>query len=188
MKNLQSHFLLKALDEANIKYSSYRVNHKTGIDFVDGKPLSLIFPKSMLDLCISKWTDRSIEYYFKGTLTPKRNWCRFYTDLGIIQDSNRGRDDSVKYTYDTEYYTALGKTKFALCPTGDCPWSYRFFEAIMCGAIPILGQTDIDVLSDGFKFYRHLDTKEYRTDWVNHNLKVLQERNILCTHNTEKKK
>ena len=177
--NLQEHFLLTALAEAKYKYNSLDIDHQTGCDFIDGKNVGLIFPRSLLNLCKSKWSDRKIKYFFKGTIIPKRNWLREYSTDGIIESSNRGRDINVKFTYDDKYYESLGGTKFALCPIGDCQWSYRFFEAIMCGAIPVLGDDDIDLFSNDFKYYRHSDTKRYYKKWAKHNLEILMEQNIL---------
>ena len=39
---------------------------------------------------------------------------------------------------DDDYFRRLGRSEFVLCPNGDYLWSYRFFEAVLCGAIPII--------------------------------------------------
>lgn len=36
------------------------------------------------------------------------------------------------------YFQLLRSSQFTLCPAGDLPWSMRFFEAVMCGSIPIV--------------------------------------------------
>ncbi len=36
-----------------------------------------------------------------------------------------------------DYIAMLCDTVFALAPRGDCPYSYRMFEAMRCGAIPV---------------------------------------------------
>ena len=46
----------------------------------------------------------------------------------------------------------MAKSKFVLCPNGDFIWTYRFFEAIACGAIPII-EDDLP-LYDGFQYYK----------------------------------
>ncbi len=43
--------------------------------------------------------------------------------------------------WDDEYYQLLGKSQFALCPSGDFVWTYRVFEAALCGAIPVVQRT-----------------------------------------------
>jgi len=177
--NLQEHFLLTAAAEENLTYFSFVVNHETGCGYIDGKNKGLVFPRSLYKHCLTLWATPIVDYYFKGILTPKRKWCLEYSDKGIIKNSNRGRNPKLKFSYDMEYYKELARSKFALCPTGDCPWSYRFFEAIMCGAIPVLGDDDIDKLSGGFKFYRHSDEKKYRIDWAEHNILLFEKRNLL---------
>jgi len=59
-----------------------------------------------------------------------------YDDLYIL-NSFKGRIFPDK-SWDESYYTFLLKSKFILCPSGDFVWSYRFFEAILCGAIPVV--------------------------------------------------
>jgi len=51
--------------------------------------------------------------------------------------SERGRYFPIK-SWDEEYFQLLSRSKFVLCPSGDYIWTYRFFESILCGAIPIV--------------------------------------------------
>ena len=37
-----------------------------------------------------------------------------------------------------EYFEKMCKSNFVLCPAGDCPWSFRFYEVLMCHSIPIV--------------------------------------------------
>ncbi|MEI7977946.1 MAG: exostosin family protein [Bacteroidota bacterium] len=57
----------------------------------------------------------------------------------VVWSSEKGRYYPFK-AFDEEYFKELANSKFVLCPSGDCVWSYRFFEAILCGAIPIVEQ------------------------------------------------
>ena len=57
----------------------------------------------------------------------------------VFWTSLRGRHFPIK-SWDDEYFQLLGKSQFVLCPNGDYVWTYRFFEAAMCGAIPIIEQ------------------------------------------------
>jgi hypothetical protein len=48
-----------------------------------------------------------------------------------------------KKSWNTDYYAALLEAEFVLCPDGDfskdgVAWTYRFFESILCGAIPVI--------------------------------------------------
>lgn len=53
-------------------------------------------------------------------------------------------------TWDTHYLHSLQRSRFAICLNGDFVWSYRFFEAVLCGAIPIVQEPC--AAYDGFKF------------------------------------
>lgn len=37
-----------------------------------------------------------------------------------------------------EYFKKMSQSKFILCPAGDSPWSFRFYETLMCRSIPIV--------------------------------------------------
>lgn len=36
------------------------------------------------------------------------------------------------------YFETMCQSKFCLCPAGDAPWSFRFYEVLMCKSIPIV--------------------------------------------------
>jgi len=36
------------------------------------------------------------------------------------------------------YFETMTQSKFVLCPAGDAPWSFRFYETLLCHSIPIL--------------------------------------------------
>ena len=62
----------------------------------------------------------------------------FDEETGIYMfASNKGRIFPIK-VWDEKYYSILSNSKFVLCPDGEFVWTYRFFEAIFCGAIPIV--------------------------------------------------
>lgn len=54
-----------------------------------------------------------------------------------IASNKRGREFPLK-AWDDEYFRTMARAKFVLCPRGDYAWTYRFFEAAMCGAIPLV--------------------------------------------------
>lgn len=54
-----------------------------------------------------------------------------------VWSSRRGRHFPLK-AWDPAYYEHLARSQFVLCPSGDYVWTYRFFEAALCGAIPIV--------------------------------------------------
>jgi hypothetical protein len=81
----------------------------------------------------------------------------------------------VRAIYDPNYFSTLRKSKFCLCPAGDYPWSIRFYEALMCKAIPIVKYSwetwrSLEESKLDYKFY-FADDKEfiYNEDWAEHN-------------------
>ncbi len=85
-------------------------------------------------------TDRSFISKLKkkvfNTLNLDNTSIKKIDDL-IIWSSTRGRQFPLK-SWDENYYSIMANSEFVLCPSGDFIWTYRFFEAILCGAIPIV--------------------------------------------------
>ena len=79
----------------------------------------------------------------------------------IIWSSNKGRKFPVK-AWDDDYFKVLADSKFVLCPSGVCIWSYRFFESILCGAIPIV-EKNCEAYK-GFKF-KYMDEDASKFVW-----------------------
>lgn len=79
----------------------------------------------------------------------------------VIWSSDRGRVFPIK-SWDQHYYELLARSRFVLCPNGDFPWTYRFFEAVLCGAIPIV-EEDVPAY-EGFS-YRRMDEPMSEWDW-----------------------
>jgi len=80
--------------------------------------------------------------------------------------------------FNKEYYDNLSKSKFCLCPAGDCLWSIRFIECIMCKCIPIVNTIEETYRSEAeskldYKYYLTSSPEFiYREDWVEHNLNI----------------
>jgi len=83
-----------------------------------------------------------------------------------------------KNYFDKNYYNIMCKSKFTLCPAGDCPWSMRFYEALLCKSIPIVNDSFETWRSEeekklDYKYYLTTDTnKIFREDWVEHNYQL----------------
>ncbi len=73
----------------------------------------------------------------------------------VFWSSNRGRVFPVK-AWDEEYFRLLANSQFVLCPSGDYIWTYRFFESIMCGAIPII--EEYCPAYEGFRYFTMNDS------------------------------
>ena len=94
----------------------------------------------------------------------------------VFWSSTRGRVFPVK-AWDEEYFRLLADSEFVLCPSGDYVWTYRFFESIMCGAIPII--EEYCPIYEGFRYFTMDDSISSLT-WseedVIHNYKLCFER------------
>ena len=67
----------------------------------------------------------------------------------VLWSSERGRRFPTK-AWDEAYYRLLASSSFVLCPSGDYGWSYRFFEACLCGAIPV-----VEVEAEAYAGFRY---------------------------------
>lgn len=80
-----------------------------------------------------------------------------------------------------EYLRAMCRSQFTLCPGGDQPWSYRFFEAIMCKSIPIV-ENDLSTGRNkverdiGYRYYKINEKHEFREEFVEENWQ------LFCAH------
>lgn len=165
----QLFYLKKAIDEEllnnnkkkNIK--SLNIDHLNGCNYINNIKIPLIFPLYVLNYINTCNKEKKLDYNFIGTITDKRKWVKKYTNNSIIKKSNNGRTNK-KYDIDIDYYKIICKSKFTLTPTGACPWSYRFFEAIMCLSIPILENNSNDIYAKDYFYYfdndKHIYNKE----------------------------
>jgi len=59
----------------------------------------------------------------------------------LKNDSNYTPDHRAQFRNVNEnifYFQTMCQSKYVLCPGGDAPWSFRFYEALMCKSIPIV--------------------------------------------------
>ena len=156
---LQEYFLRLALEEIGITGGPIKVNHQEGQSAHAAiGTVPIVFPMSYVDRISEMDKHKSRDFFFQGVITEKRAWLREYED---VFDSTYGRNPATKYEFHTEYFANICASRFALAPTGDCPWSYRFLEGVMCHAIPVLGNDDVDVFSKRFIYFRHSDAKRF---------------------------
>lgn len=173
---LQEYFFKHALKEANINIKEpYLIDHKLGNNINEGKRYPIIFPIERVNKInhIKSKTKKIYNYHFKGLLTDKKNWVLdFKNKKSLIHFNDYSRDKKLKYEFDRAYFLGMCRSNFTLCPTDVYPWSYRFFEAIMCDSIPILDDDELDIFSHQFKFYRKSEEHIYNKEWVLHNTNV----------------
>lgn len=161
---------LELYDENKKKYLinniNIKIDHIPGDCYINDMKYSLIFPKYLLNTIEKIDKNKGNNYYFKGVINEKRQWIKKYNyiEKSYIQNSLSGRNTNTKYTIDIDYYTDMCKSKFTLCPTNDCPWSYRFFEAIMCLSIPILDKNTDDKFYKNYYYFYDEDNKDHIYD------------------------
>jgi hypothetical protein len=180
MSKLQEIRARQALEEVGLS-SKVRIEHSPNPKtYIGYHCFNLVFPNF-----ITKYkTDvKDIYISFEGLATNKRqhfldNIYDLYNEQGVIMfyPSDRGRQLSTREK-DDSYFQTMARSKFVACPDGDFIWTYRFFEAILCGAIPII-ENDCP-LYEGYKFYTIGQKLTYREDWVKHNLNKIKKEMML---------
>lgn len=157
---LQEYFFRLSLREIGIaSWGGVEIDHYNGINWHKKTGcVPLCFPQSMIKEIEKLEKIKTVDYFFSGVITESRNWIRKYPNT---HQSGYGRDSAKKYNLDVNYFKQMNSACFGLSPTGDCPWSYRFFESIMCHAIPVLGDTEEDIFSKNFIFMRDSDNHVY---------------------------
>ena len=174
---LQTFFFCEALEEQNINPRKASVNHMDGTCFhkaIGNVPI--IFPLRIVKKVAEISKEKHLEAFFMGKISDGRDWILKYDN---VSESLYGRNSETKYSFHDEYYEKLSSAKFGISPTGDCPWSYRFFEAIMCHAVPVISDTETDIFSQGFSFYRDSQEKLYDTDLCLENYELFLKRHTL---------
>jgi hypothetical protein len=166
---------IQALNECK-RYAKVDVVHaEIPKTIIDGVEYTLVFPKFLFDFGYYK---KCYTVTFEGVITEKR--ARFFNIFlaqygqvknSFIRYSGNGRDKKKK-VFDKAYFETLGQSQFVLCPDGDFVWSYRFFEAIICNAIPIVENDS--PLYEGYKYYKLGDTFIYDEKMVKHNTNKLR--------------
>jgi len=153
---------------------SIKEDHFNGCNYINDIKIPLTFPMFLVKYIDTISKNKEFDYNFIGTITNKRKWIETYKiNNSIINQSSYGRDKHKKYEIDKDYYNILCKSRFTLTPTGDCPWSYRFFEAIMCLSIPILEDNSNDIYMKDYFCYFNKDKHVYYEDKAIENYNTL---------------
>jgi hypothetical protein len=144
-----------------------------------------------LNLSLSQPSPSSKFQRFQARLVRKLGWTNadnpVESKIGeiVFWSSTRGRSFPTK-SWDQKYFDLLAKTQFSLCPRGDHVWTYRFFEAALCGSIPVIEV--YDSIYSGFRF-RTLEESPTQFVWsqadAEHNYAVCRERLTIPTIDLE---
>jgi hypothetical protein len=149
------------------------INHQAPFVRIGNESRPLLYPHYIFDEARKFWGKRYDKPLFIGFIPDyrKKALLRWRSRANIVE-TDAGRKSIARF-WDTVYYTVMGKSKFVLCPDGGWPWSYRFFEAILCGATPIV-QTEVPSY-EGFYYHRWNDVILEHTN-IEHNLNLAKER------------
>jgi hypothetical protein len=124
----------------------------------------LIFPKCINDIFFLPFEKKIDKIYFRGLFTYVRliemsklliqlseykaffkmifNVLMFRFEFVVssgkvfMKFTKRGRVSNFKYI-DVEYFKEMSRYKYVFCPSGDFIWTYRFYEAIQVGSLPL---------------------------------------------------
>lgn len=168
-KLIKFDYTIKNSKHLGIKKITIKSNHSEPKTSVEGLfNHALLFPQYIADNYFKR-EKKYDKIYFRGVFTKKRalesiKLCWYVRDFkaiflllvhivilskmnqSIITSklhlvfTNRGRDEKHKYI-DKEYYEEMSKFKYVFCPVGDFVWTYRFFEAIQVGSLPIVSKS-----------------------------------------------
>lgn len=95
--------------------------------------------------------------------------------------------------FDMNFFRIMKQSRFTLCPSGDAPWSMRFFEAIMCKSIPILERPlhsgrNRKERNIGYRYYLTNEEHLFREDWVKENYQRFLVAQTLTTKESKESK
>lgn len=84
------------------------------------------------------------------------------------------------------YFGKMCQSKFVLCPAGDAPWSFRFYEVLMCKSIPIVESfhhtyRTKEEANIKYKYILHTDIEKDFSydDYVNENTTIFSKYHLL---------
>lgn len=159
------------VNKKHTKQANVSISHSEPFVKIGSEVRPLLFPDSVFKSCENKWKEnRDIDFLFVGLITQKRELAlKSFTNLLkttapnaklVVEHSTKGRTFPIK-SWDSDYYDLLSRAKFVICLNGDFIWTYRFFESILCGAIPII-EDKCDIYNE-FNFFK-LTSSEFNFD------------------------
>ena len=84
--------------------------------------------------------ERTISSIFSGTIrgdTHQRNIWKGSTEVFSWSAAKRYTHSNRAFKTQADYYLALARSKFGLCPVGDCPVCQREIETMAFGCVPV---------------------------------------------------
>ena len=110
--------------------------------------------------------------------------------LGFCPKQQADRDSKiVQYRLvkeNIEYFEKMCQSKYCLCPAGDAPWSFRFYEILMCKSIPIVESwhhtyrtREEANISYKYVLYQNIENDINYDDYVNENTQIFEKYHLL---------
>jgi len=148
-----------------------------------------------------KWVIEFVKKYFTDNsifinTDNEPNWVL----LGSFDYSNKNLGYSPKSMPDNQskkvqyrvvkdnidYFEKMCKSKYCLCPAGDAPWSFRFYEVLMCKSIPIVESwhhtyrtKEESTINYKYILYQNIENDVNLDDYVNQNTKIFEKYHLL---------
>jgi hypothetical protein len=107
-----------------------------------------------------------------------------------LQPDNQSKKTQYRIVNDNiEYFEKMCQSKFVLCPAGDAPWSFRFYEVLMCKSIPIVEswhhtyrteeEANINYKYILYQYIENLRNDINYDDYVNENTQLFEKYHLL---------
>jgi hypothetical protein len=85
-----------------------------------------------------------------------------------------------------EYFEKMCQSKYCLCPAGDTPWSFRFYEVLMCESIPVVESyhhtyrtKEEACLNYKYILYQNIKNDINYNEYVNENTRIFKNYHLL---------
>lgn len=148
--------------------------------------------KWVIEFANRHFTDKSI---FINT-DADSNWTSLgpfdYSNLNIgfcPKNSEDNQSKQVQYRTVNEnvyYFEKMRQSKFVLCPAGDAPWSFRFYEVLLCKSIPVVESwhhtyrtKEESVLNYKYVLYETIDPDASYDYYLTENTRIFETHHIL---------
>lgn len=104
-----------------------------------------------------------------------------------VNPSNQSKQTQYRVVKENiEYFEKMCQSKYCLCPAGDSPWSFRFYETLMCKSIPIVESwhhtyRTKEEANINYKYilYENIENHLYSDDYVSENTKIFEMYHLL---------
>lgn len=106
-------------------------------------------------------------FWFKGkceNAPVRKKMLKLHHERGVVMDSNSKQNDST----DIDYFNQLSKSKFVLCPRGIGPSTWRLFETMAAGRVPV-------IIADDWKPIDNIEWETFSIKIAEHNIMKIPE-------------